>query len=344
MLIRLSTVVQMNCNTYFYAAKQNIMATQVKKEKQQREPKKTVAKKDKVINLNYYQLYLDNLETKTVNAEAIRNAFKKPPKPFVSLPRIDDESRVGLKGRALQEKENGIIYGTLIHTQTKDLPFASHDLTDTYQDLTISEDAGLGYPTSFLYDPEVNIVMIESVKNGVGIGTFCKFFEMNLSLPHLDCAIVINPSGLQKLNSMQRISRFQYKVARLQSGNAMRNEKNAVGGLISAADSTGNDVMEVILTSSRSKKSSLAKEVIKGMAESVMKYISKDNKDVKKLIVTGSIDGFTDQVDLIKQRVKSEIKVELLRNNSLASIGERYNALYSAYVENKSNLHKAYKV
>lgn len=318
----------------------------VTKEKPAKKPKQPVVKKDKVITLNYYQLELDNLTDKAENAELIRNAFKSPPQAFTSLVREEDDGRISLLNGQLSTHENGLIYGTLIHTQFRDLPLEGSTADENFTELALGDDKGLGYDVSFLYDPAVNIVMIESVKNGVGMGVFCAFFEKNLRLQSLIATVVINPGQLNKFRSYKWFTKIHYKVARLQNNDSMKNERNALGDMIKAADKAGTNEMEVILSAGRYKNATLVSQVASAVIESVLKYTSKDNKDVKKLLVTGKskLNEYTDEIDLIKQRVTSQIKIELVKKNSLKGISEKYKALYSAYVEHKAGLHKAYKI
>jgi hypothetical protein len=316
-----------------------------KKDTKAKKDKAPVVKKDKPITLNFYQLTIDDLADKTENAKIISKSFKTPLENYGSLIREEDDGRISLFSNRLTTNENGLIYGTLVHTQFKDLPFMGSNENDTYSELPIEDDKGLGYDVSFLFDPEVNVVMIESARNGVGIGAFCEFFRKAFSIAHLDSAIVINPGELARFKSFKWFTKIHYKVARLQNGSPMLGEKNAIGDMTRTAATTGSNEMEAILSAGRFKNASLVSEVAMGVIEGILRYTSKDNKDVKKLLVTGksSVNEFTDEIDLIKQRVKSEIKVELRGKNNLNGITERYRALYSAYIEHKGALHKAYK-
>jgi len=318
----------------------------IRKEKKKKENIPSILRNEKTIHLNYFQLELDNLKEKADNAKRISAAFKASSKNYTTLVRAEDDSRISLLGRKLYSKNGGLIFGTLIHTKTRDFPFAFDDNSQTASELPIPDDQGLATGTSFLFDPEVNIVMIESVKDGVGIGAFCQFFERNLALESLDAGIVIDPADIQRLQSFKLISKVQFKIARLQGASPFKGEKTALGSLIKTADATNTNILEMTMTSGRARNSTLLLSTTMAMIDEIRRHISKENKDVKKMLVTGrsSTDGYSAEIDLIKQRIRSEIKVEVVRKNNITSIEQRYNSLYSAYVEHKQKLHRAYKI
>jgi|GEM_PF-4831182 len=309
----------------------------------EKKAKEHVVKKNKTIHLNYYQLELDKIGDKEGDDKRISDAFKSPPDKFKNLVRVEDDGKISLYSKGLVVRNVNLIYGTLIHTQHKDLPFTYNADLQMSEELKIEEEAGLGTPTSFLFDPEVNIVMIESVKNGVGIGSFCDFFKLNFSLEALSHQIVINPAEYEKLDKFSTITKVHFKIARLRGASPFKKTPGSIKWLIDGADTTGANIMEMTIGVGRSTKLALVLSNTRSLINELLGNAGHDSKDVKMLTVTGNADGFSDEVDLIKQRVKSEISVELLRKNSLGAIDDRYNELYSAYVENKKSLHDAYK-
>lgn len=316
--------------------------TKEKKEKVKKEPRK-----DKDVNLNFFQLSLDNLTAESENAIKISEGFKNVPNKFSRLKR-DDESRISLLGDKFYvlPSSTELLYGTLIHTQTNDLPFGFDDESQKAEELPLKDGQGLGYQTSFLIDLDVNIVMIESVKNGVGIGDFCRFFENNMTLTSLDASVVINPKEINRLRNMKNITKFQVKIARLQSGSPFRDAKMSANQLVKAADDTNTDMLEVTMSSGYAKNKPLDKEKILTYVYELLKYKNKENKDVKKLIVTGksSDGGVAIPVDLIKERLHDKHKVELVRKNNITPMDEKYKSLYGVYMNHKTMLHKAYKI
>lgn len=303
-------------------------------------------KKDRDVKLNFFQLGLDNLTSDYENAERIRTAFKLPPKPFVKTKR-DDDSRISLFGKKFHSNpESDLLYGTLIHNQTKDFPFGYDDDEEQEEKLQLKDNQGLGYPTFFLYDPIINLVVIESAKNCVGIGDFCVFFENNLSLPSLDAAVVINPTEISKLNNMKSIVSFDLKIARLRSASPFKDKNMKLSQIVKAADNTNTDTLEVKMSVGYFRSESLDKNTIIGYVKEALRFKTKENKDVKKLIVSGrsSDGGGAIPIDLIKERLHETIKVELVRQNTIGGATERYRNIYSAYVTHKKNLHEAYAI
>ncbi len=305
-------------------------------------------KPEKYVNLGFYQVEPSNdglAENRKSARKKLVDAFNAPPAKYQSIER-EDESSVSLLRGKLHSDKNGLVYGTLIHNQKNDIPFTFDDATQVGTPLEIEDGKGLGYETSFIFDPETCIVMIESVKNGVGIGSFCNFFEKNLNVPGLEYAVVINPSEINKLNSMTSITKFEVKVANLQSGDIFGGKNVSAKQVMNAADDTNTDILEMVLSVGYNRDSSLSLRTIKAYVRDFLKLKSEDKKELKKLLVSGKEgdDSKTDTIDLIQQRMKDGIWVPRVRLNSLEKLDARYELLTNTYLPHRKMLTTAYKL
>lgn len=302
-------------------------------------------KTEKYIGLSFYQISIADDDSEDA-FNTVAEAFTTPPTEFEKTVRSDESSVSLLRGK-LHKDANGLVYGTLIHTQKNDIPFTFDDETQTEEELTeLGDKKGLGYETSFVFDPIVNIVMIENIKNGVGIGSFCHFFSSNFNLNTLEYGVVINPSDIDKLNRMTTITKFEVKIARLQSGNPFAGKKNVTANdIIAAADDTNTDTLDFSLSVGYKRGESLSLRKIKDFVRDFRKLRSTDNKELKKLLVSGRVgdDNPIEPLDLIQQRLKDSITVTRVRLNNLTTLNTRYEQLTTVYSSHKRELHRAYK-
>ena len=184
--------------------------------------------------------------------------------------------------------------------------------------------------------------MIESVRNGVSIGGFCKFLTKNFDLPPIEAAVVINPQDMQKLYSFTTISKFHVKIARLENGNIFKDKKKSVSQITDSADNTNTDILEYKL-GVRKRKDSLSLTKIKSMVIDFLKY--KETEEVQKLDIIGKEeeDGSFELIDFIKQRLRDKITIEKERLISSFQIHEKYEQLTTVYRKHKKSL-QVYKL
>lgn len=297
---------------------------------------------EKNVNLNFFQL---NPIDESVDADeykkeikAIAEMFNSPPTKFAQINLT--EFHVNLYGNI--EKQGDYFLGTLIKNQISSIPPSYDESTSTLAPLPLADHQGIAFSTSFLYDPSVRIVMIESVQNGIGIHLLCSFLNRNFKIPRIEPSIVINPSKLQEFLSMTVVSKFQVRIAKLQSGTIFSTKKNtALGKIIHSADETNTDYVDYALTARRS--STLKKSRILMLLKSFLKY--EDTQEVQKLVVTGkeNEDAESDTINFIEQKLRDYITVERHRLISSFEINDRYEKLLEVYHNHKPSLN-VYKI
>lgn len=297
---------------------------------------------NKKINLNFFQLIpqtpKQEEEEKKEQIIAIHEMFDDAPDSFRSVRRGD--WTVSLYGKL--HKKEGVFLGTLIHTQLNDIPPSYDRNVDKIARLPLEEGTGLGYQTSFVYDPETRIIMIESARNGVTINGFCAWVNTNFEIPLLDAALVIDPSQIEKVFSWNTIKKFSVKIAKLESGTIFKGKKKSLGQIINSADDTNTGVLEYTIRADRGKGQSLALSKIRNWVRDFLTY--KETDEVEQLIVVGqeTEDSPREQIDLIKERLRDFISVRTERLNGSFQIDERQTLLTEKYKEHRKLL-KVYK-
>ncbi|TKK65422.1 hypothetical protein FC093_20135 [Ilyomonas limi] len=243
-------------------------------------------------------------------------------------------------------KQHGkFIVGTLAHTQMNDLPNYRNTQTGETGQLPLNDEQGLDYNTSFLFDKELQMLALESKKNGVSLQLFCNFFQHNYDLNKLETEIVIDPIEMQKLQRMSVVKKFKVKIAKVANGEIFSDggKRQSFGQIIDSADGTNTDTLEYVLTASRLKSDSLNVNKIKQFIRELL--IFRDTEEVTKLELTGKEDedAASYPINFIGSRVRFQIEVERKRFSESFALQEKYSLLKESYNKIRPNLLKAYK-
>lgn len=297
----------------------------------------------KRIALSFFQLNPD-----IENSNPVENSeeLKKISEVFLTQPTATkpvklSDSSVNFYGKV--EKQGALFLGTVIKNQLSNIPPSYDEVAGIAAKLPLSSNEGLGYQTSFLYDPALRIIMIESVKNGVNVNVLCLLLQKNFDIPDIQASLVINPARLQEFYNMRVISKFQVKVARLEQGTIFNTKKNSsIGQIIHSADDTNTDLLEYTL-GVRKKNKSLKRSKISTLIRSFLRYEETD--EVKKLLVTGKEEeeGHSNSINFIEQRLTDFVFVKQERLIETFEVKERYEKLLDVYNKHKPSL-QIYKV
>jgi hypothetical protein len=290
----------------------------------------------KKITIHFFQL-CPEVETEDeiiLGNQELTKLFENIPTKFQSI--SFEDSKVNLFDNL--KKRTGLVLGTLIRNQINDIPPKYNDVSRMIEPLDLTKDQGLGYATCFLYDPSLRIIIIESIKNGVGISTLCKFLEKNFNLTNkIEPNFVINPSDLARFLEMGSIKKFEVKIARIEGGSIFNQNKKSINQITSAADHTNTDVLEYTLSVNRGNDT-LSLSKIRGFVSSLLKF--KGSEEVKTMKVTGkSMDSdINDTIDFIQEKMVDSIIVERVRVVESFKTEEHYGKLIEVYNKHKKSL------
>lgn len=300
---------------------------------------------EKKIGLAFWQLTPTATESEQEEIEkskAISIGFSQAHKKNNFSPLDRDDGTVNLHGK-LKASSAGYILGTIVNNQMTDIPPSYDNETHALSQLRLSETQGLGHPTSFLFDYQINVLMIEVVRNGVGVGAFCKYFRQNLGLPLFDASVVINPADYEKFNNMTHIRTFEVKIARVENGSifSTTGKSRAVGQIIDSADNTNTKALVYRLTAPR--KESLKLNQIKNFVNGFLKF--KDTEEVTALKVTGKEvdDDNAFPIDFIQQRLKDSMTVERERLIGNFDIQGKFGLMEQVYAKHRAGLLRTFK-
>lgn len=291
----------------------------------------------KIINFDLYKLKVKNFEGDSVQFENI----------LLDKLELYKSIHVGTDQVSIIDtikKEGKFIFGTLAHTQLSDLPPTLDITTGEPGEIPLKESQGLAYYTSFLFDPELQMIAYESKKNGVTLNSFLGFFQLNYNLNPIESEIVIDPIELERLNRMGLIKKFQVKIAKVVNGSIFNSNKSSFKQIINSADDTNTNVLEYTLTADRGNGNGLSINKIKQIVKDLLAY--KETDEVEKLIITGkeTDESATDVIDFIANRVRISIKVERKRLSSDFALSDKYFYVTEQYLKIQPHLLVAYKM
>jgi hypothetical protein len=298
---------------------------------------------EKVIALHFFQLQPidedESQEARINNIKSIQNVFEGTPEKW--KPIVLSDGKVTMFGPV--EKRKDLYLGTLIKNQLTSIPPSFDESDSKLEKLPLNANQGLAYQTCFLYYPELRIVMIQSVKNGVGIGTFCSLLNSNYEIPAVEPGIVIHPAKMKDFLAMGIITKFRVKIAKVQSGTIFKaDRRTSLGQIISSSDHTNTDILEYSL-STRKRNESLAVKKIRSIVDSALKY---DNLEVKQLSVKGKEDeeSDSDTINFIEQKLQDHMSIEKERLISSFQIAENYQKMVDVFEMHKKDLRDVYKI
>ncbi|MFN4247555.1 MAG: DUF6731 family protein [Flavipsychrobacter sp.] len=302
-----------------------------------------MAQKLKPLNLNFHQIVPFFKTGEDVNQEKfkeISNAFKNlPPK---CRPLIRAESELEFYKDVRLDKATGLYLGTLMNTQTSGIAAKYKKSNQTLSKLGLGDDEGLGHPVNFLFDPIVNVVMMESVRGGTSVLGLCGLLGVNVNLPTIEPVIVINPAKMNEFFKMKSFLKFKVKIARVQNGNIFNQKrKKSIAQITQSADNTNTDTIEYALTV-RKGSDSLSKSFIQHAVRDLLTF--KDTGEVEVLEVAGKEeeDGRMETINLIEHALKDTIKVQKERLHGDFERDERFQLLIETYNKHKLLLRKVY--
>lgn len=241
------------------------------------------------------------------------------------------------------QRNSSFIFGAFVKDQMADIP-PKHDIrTRVTKPINLGESEGLAYLTCFLFDPSMNILVIEGGTNCISAATFCSFVMNNVDIPGIESAIVLNPIDIQKFMRMNFISSFKVKAAKIENGTLFNTPKDSFKQVIDSADDTNTEYLEYKLTSVK-KGNSLAPAKIKKWAQDLITY--KDTKEIVELQVTGTEteDEHPLMIDFIKQRMRESISVERQRQIGSFYLKERFDKIDAAFSKHRQALLDIYRI
>ncbi len=288
------------------------------------------------LNIYFYKVEprFDNSEYHNTQ-ELLKNAF--------SFPNDIEYNSVHQKGGTVdlfgnRQTNDNIVFGTFTFIQTENIPPKQNLITKATEDLDLTDEEGLGYQTSFLFDKNTNIIVIVNRRPGVNISSVVKFVQNNFDLPVFRLSQVIKPSALTSFLNAPNYKKLKVKIANPSDISSLIDANNSSLKEILDANETLNSG-EVSFEFKADKDESLTNTAVRN----IVRFLQRNNEtELKELKVWGDDgDNPNHLYDFITDRLKDFITVEVQRLGNFR-IAEVYRQLREKYDEHRHMLIEVY--
>lgn len=232
---------------------------------------------------------------------------------------------------------NNLFLGEIIKAKQNELPFKYDYEEGKKENLGFDKNEGLGTPTHFLFDKNLNILMLQA--GGVGIKQWKKFYEINYGV-QIETPYVIDPKSFNNVFNMNYLKRINIKVKKTKSigEDQPEPEVDSLFNIKEIAKNTDTDMFRFELSS----KEGLSL----GPVKQIVQQYSKLNEEYKESIIVEGKDEnkeTTDVFDLVTNRYYDKIEIPSKKNLSEISTTDIFNSMIDKYVSIENDLNTIYK-
>lgn len=206
------------------------------------------------------------------------------------------------------------------------------------EELQFAEDEGPCEKTAFFFDPHTAVMAIQQ-NGGVTPSSCGRYFRTLGGVQKIELLPILKLEALERILRMGNISKFQIKLAGIDSAKPLRQNTHA----------SARSMMEM-LRSLRAPKATISVEIdrdtptlerISGLVRDALQWNESGLAEVKKLLVVGSDDGDAPDevvaIDLLQDRIVETVPVTLPEGQRVGN-NERYHAVRTAWNRNRNHL------
>lgn len=290
---------------------------------------------NKKFNIDFYKIHMPNQSGKP---------FESILQQVVQLPIQDRFREVNQSPIFLHQASHGwrnyCWEGEIIRLRMDSLPVKS-TLAGDVEELFLKDDEGIGEQTTFFYNTQTRVLLLQATQSGVTISAFIKYFQLMINLiEDIYVDPVIQASAVQKLAQMQEISKFEVQVAGLDKMDIFKNTSYGVKEIVNLTDSFFAPVISLNLSVGRKKRESLSLDMVKDTALDLLRISSHNKREIKKIRISGSSnDSDNIYIDLLKDRMRESIDIKKSRR---ISYSDRIQAIRDGWQHREQELFKMF--
>lgn len=235
--------------------------------------------------------------------------------PDTFTPLKKEGNEFGLHAKPTRHR-NGLYSGVFSLIQVNNIPPVAKR-GKAFTQMQLEEDEGLGHYTSFVYDPSNQIIIVQNNRNGITASGVAAYFKYNFrgDIRRIELKVVINPTDLTQLASVNSIRKVNLSIAGLENGGILANDgvRRSVGELRTLADNTRAQVIQISLGIGYGE-GSLNGNVVKNIIRSLTR--ADDYGSIKKLEIVGrdSDEEALKTIDFITNKVIIDVTLERTRH------------------------------
>lgn len=235
------------------------------------------------------------------------------------------------------------ITGDLVKLRMYLLP-SKGGLHSKVEDIGLNPDEGIAEETVFLYDKQTHTLVYQRNRYGVSASRFQKYLLHFYKLKGgtIDFLPLLRKSGLERLEKIDEIRKFSYRVARPTSNKYDRISDGATEESIELLDDLSAMSVNIELSMGH-YKGSMAIDRVKERVKKLFRRESTNANEPKKIYISG-VDkyGTPDQFDLLDLRIKQEESLKPDQNRRL-TYAARKEAADNAFRQNIEDVEELYE-
>jgi hypothetical protein len=231
-----------------------------------------------------------------------------------------------------------VIGGDIIKLRMDELPGIASETTPR-QDLNLRVDQGTTEETAFVFDPRLNLLIVQRNFYGCSASIIIEYFRALLGYQGpIFSHPIVSEEGFQRLQSMRVIKKLVFRVARPRRGAIARASSTSVGHAINILNDLEAMQVEVGISVGRSRTALDKIGIIKTVRDLVSMNAANE-KSVLKVLVSGEDgDSSGDSFDLLEYRINSfqYVPIDIARRTMTSS--SRISAAMRAYQDKYNEL------
>ncbi|KAB1064441.1 hypothetical protein [Salibacter halophilus] len=301
---------------------------------------------NKKSTVNFFQIIpkYDNI----TSPKEIRECLKEFGK-IQSFDLMDSSAYVHSINKPLEHRRSGnYMRGVIFKTQMKNIPPSMDIDNRIVNKLQLSDSAGLLKVACFIIEPTANILAIES-GNGVSPQTLLKYIREHTGMGSVEAGIIIEPGQIKKFYDMGSVYEVEANLARVQNGTLLsEGGEKSISQITKSADNTDTDLLTYRISVSpetKRNKGTLRLGKVRDMVRGLLNY--KDTDEVKKLKVTGKVDGEDKAIslELVEERLYEEFYYQV-DDRLIAdyNTSDRLEQVERLYIKNRDSILKTYSI
>lgn len=168
--------------------------------------------------------------------------------------------------------------------------------------LGLASDEGLGEETAFLYHADLNVIVIQRNRLGIGHGKMSEYFQALLNRGPVEFFPIVTFDGLERLRETPDIRQFEIRVAGLDDASPLKGQGISCASIVDTMEELKAPVVTLVFGAGRGKRG-LSKQDVCRMAGKLVKHSGRGKTiPVLRARVFDPEDGII-PLDLIQDRV-----------------------------------------
>lgn len=208
----------------------------------------------------------------------------------------------------------------------------------------LAQNQGIANRTGFLYDPDLNSLLLESSVPGVTRGRFRKFYgRLERVNGEIELPPILTKDAYENLSDINRVTKFKVKIAGGVSGDVLGNGDTAFSRSMEIAKEMDAPQMELVISVGRAwrndeiNRSTVMSYVKDAIGLSDQNIVSFDSLN----LIGRNVDEERKELNFIQEKMQYSTEVEPGPDRTIP-YGKRNGAIIEAYEENRPDLYKMY--